>query len=141
MVYIFLALLLYTAAILFGAAAARNANTTLVTALNNIVSAIIPIAIAIPLIASKTLHNQKYGLVLAGISGIFVSLFVLALNKSFLFNKVAVVIPVVFGGMIFLTAVLSAVIFKEKIGTTQGVGLLVLGLGLVIIIYARVTAK
>lgn len=141
MLYIFLALLLYTAAILFGAAAARSANTTVVTAVNNLVSAIIPIAIAVPLIASKSLHNQKHGLILAGISGVFVSLFVLMLNKSFLFNKVAVVIPVVFGGMIFLTAILSAFIFKEKIGLTQGIGLIVLGIGLSIVIYARATTK
>ncbi len=63
----------------------------------------------------------------------------MALNRSYSVNKVAIVAPIVFGGAIFLSAILSNIFFKEKIGLLQGVGLGFLGIGLIIIIYARAT--
>jgi hypothetical protein len=65
----------------------------------------------------------------------------MALNKSYALNKVAIVVPIVFGGAIFLSTILSGFIFKEKIGFLQGVGLGFLGIGLILIIYARAVAK
>lgn len=61
----------------------------------------------------------------------------MTLNKSYSVNKVAIVAPIVFGGAIFFSAILSSFIFKEKIGSVQGIGLAFLGIGLALIIYAR----
>jgi multidrug transporter EmrE-like cation transporter len=139
MIYLVLALLLYTAAILIGAVASRNANTNLVSAITNLISIIIPVIVAAPLLAKKNLTHQKYGLVMAAIGGIVVSLFVLALNKSFTQNKIGIVTPVVFGGAILLSTSLSYFIFKEKVSGVEGVGLALMLGGLIVLLYARAT--
>ncbi len=141
MIYLILALLLYTIAILIGASASRNANTNLVAAVTNTFSVIIPLLIVLPALTKKTYQTQKYGIFMAALGGIVVSLFVLALSKSFTQNKVGIIAPVVFGGAIFLSAILSFFIFKEKLTITEGVGLGIVGVGLAVIIYARATSS
>jgi multidrug transporter EmrE-like cation transporter len=141
MVYLILALLLYTAAILIGAFASRNANTSLVSAITNIVSIIIPTLVAIPVIAKKNgLNTQKYGILMAALGGIVISLFVLTLNKSFTQNKIGIITPVVFGGAILLSTLLSYFLFKEKITAIEGAGLVLMLCGFAILIYARATS-
>ena len=141
MIYIFLATVFYSAAILVGAYASRMANTNLVAALINIVSAIIPTVVAIPLLNKATLQNQRMGFIAALIAGILIALFSIALTKSYAVNKVGAVVPIVFGGSIFISALLSFVIFKEKITAFQGIGLGFLAIGLIIVTYARITGK
>jgi uncharacterized membrane protein len=141
MIYILLAMLFYTCAIILGAVASRNANTNLVAAISNIISAIIPVSVIIPILNKKLFTNSKYGVVMSVLTGIAIALFTMALTKSYSTNKVAIVAPVVFGGAIFLSSLLSYFFFKEKISFIQGVGLALLGLGLIFIIYARSTGR
>ena len=141
MVFIILALLFYSAAIMFGAYASRNANSNLVSAVMNILSAVIPIAVVIPILSKKLIGDSRLGILYAAIAGVAIALFTMALNKSYSVNKVAIVAPIVFGGAIFLSAILSNIFFKEKIGLLQGLGLGFLGIGLILIIYARATVK
>ena len=141
MIYIFLSLILYTAAIIIGTLASRNANTNLVSAITTSVSMLIPVATVIPLINSKTFQNSKMGIIYAIIGGIIIALFTMTLNKSFSINKVAIVSPIVFGGAIFLTAILGYVVFKEQISRFQTIGLFFLAIGLGLIIYARWTGR
>ncbi len=141
MIFIILALLFYTAAIMLGAYASRNANSNLVSAVMNILSAVIPVAVVIPIVSKKLLVDSRIGILYAVVAGVAIALFTMALNKSYSVNKVAIVTPIVFGGAIFLSAILSNIFFKEKIGLLQGVGLGLLGLGFVLIIYARATVK
>lgn len=139
MIYLFLALIFYTGVVLTGAAAARNANITLVAAISNLVSAIIPIILVIPLLNKQTFTTQKIGVYWALIDGVFIALFALALFKSFTENKVGVVAPIIYGGTILLSTVLSYFIFKEKINLTEGIGLALILAGFSVIIYARAT--
>ena len=141
MVYIFLALIFYTAAILVGAYASRMANTNLVAALINIVSAIIPTIVAIPLLNKANIQNQRLGFIAALVAGALIALFSIALTKSYSQNKVAIVAPIVFGGSIFLSAILSYFFLKEKVTLIEGLGLLILGGGLLVILYARFTGR
>lgn len=137
MIYIFLALICYSIAIILGASAARNLNSNLAAGIINTVSAIIPIAIAIPLITKKNLGSHKFGLIMSVLAGIMIALFVMAINKAYAQNKVGIVAPVVFGGAIFLSTTLSYFIFKEKVSQLQFIGLLVLAVGFSLVIYAR----
>ncbi len=139
MVYLVLALLFYTAAILIGATASRNANTNLVSAIVNTISALVTISVLIPILSKKNFTGHKYGVLMAVLGGIVIGLFTMTLNKSFTQNKVGIVAPIVFGGAIFLSTVLSYFIFKEKITALEGIGLALLGIGFAIIIYARAT--
>lgn len=137
MVYIFAAMLLYTVAILFATVASHNANATLVNAILNTVSAIVPVGLFLTFINKTHFQSSKLGIVASIIAGILIALFGIALSKSYAANKVAVVIPIVFGGSIFLSAILSVFFLNEKITFLQLIGLLFLAIGLGFIIYAR----
>lgn len=141
MIFIILSMLLYTVATLAGAAASRHLNTNIQTAITNTVSAFVPIIVAANLVAKKTFSPNRFGILMAVLSGMAVGLFVMALNKSFSVNKVGIVTPVVFGGAIFLSTLLSYFIFKEKVSLLQGIGLLLLAAGFITIIYAQVIGK
>src|SRR5438445_12999442 len=97
MLYIILALLLYTAAILIGTFASRITDSNLVTAIVNIVSTIIPTIVVFPILNRKLFENAKLGIVMAVVGGIIIALFTMALNKSFAVNKVEIVSQIVFG--------------------------------------------
>lgn len=141
MIYIFLALVFYTVAILLGAAASRNANTNLVSAIMNTISAVIPVALVASLLSKKFIISQKFGVLMAVAGGVCVALFVMAINKAYSFNKVGIVAPIVFGGAIFLSTILSYFIFKEKVSQLQFIGLIILGVGFGFVIYARATGR
>jgi drug/metabolite transporter (DMT)-like permease len=141
MVYIILALLLYTAVTLLGTAASRHANTNVVSAIEAAVSAVVPLVVVIPMIGKKSVQNQRFGIVMSVLCGIAIGLFTLALVKSFSENKVGVVTPVVFGGAIFLSTILGYFIYKEKVSALHLVGLVFLGIGFGIVIYARAYNK
>ena len=141
MIYIFLASILYTVGIMFGSAASRSANTNLVAGIMNIVSALLPIALVIPILNAKTFANSKMGIIYAIIAGLLIALFTMALGKAFTENKVAIVSPLVFGGAIFLSTILSYFIFKEQVSRFQAFGLFFLAIGLGLVIYARWTGR
>lgn len=141
MIYLFIALIFYAIAILFGTAASRNVNTNLAAGLQNVLAAVIPLAVAIPFISKKAIQSHKFGIVMALLGGISIAIFAMALNKSFAMNKVGIVTPIVFGGAIFLSTLLSTIVFKEKITAIEALGLTVLAIGFGIIIYARAVAE
>jgi drug/metabolite transporter (DMT)-like permease len=141
MIYLVFACLLYTAAVLIGTTASRNANTNIVSAITNAVSVVVPILVAAPALSKKSISGHKYGLWMAALGGVVIGLFVLALNKSFSENKVGIVTPIVYGGTILLSTVLSYFIFKEKITMLEGFGLVFVLVGLALVAYARTTAS
>ena len=139
MIYIFAAMILYTVAILVGAAASRNLHPVITSAVMNTVAAAIPIAAMVPLIGKKVVVGSGLGIWLAIAAGALIALFTLAITKSYAENKIGIVAPMIFGGAILLSTVLSALIYKEKISVIEGVGLAVLAVGFAIITYARAT--
>jgi drug/metabolite transporter (DMT)-like permease len=139
-IYLLLAVVFYSLAVLIGASASRNANTNLVSFINTLFSAIIPFFVVLPVLSKKAVTNQRYGLAMAALGGVVISIFVLLLSKSFTQNKIGIITPVVYGGTIFLSTIASYFIFKEKISLLEGTGLTIVLLGLIIIIYARATA-
>ncbi len=141
MIYIFLSLVFYTGVVVVSTFASRTANSVIVSAIVNLVSTILPVILAVPILAKSGIGNQKIGIIAAIISGIFVALFSLFLNKSFAENKVGIVAPIVYGGTILLSTLISYFIFKEKVSLIEGLGLSVLTVGFLIIIYARFTGN
>lgn len=141
MLYIFLATIFYTGAIMMGAIASRLINSSIVSAISNSISAILPIIVVLPLVNKRVIENGKLGILSAICAGICIAFFALSINKSFQVNKVAIVSPIVFGGMIFLTAILSYFFLKEKLTPVHLVGLSFLGVGLILIIYSAFSTK
>ncbi|MBI2588804.1 hypothetical protein HYW35_01140 [Candidatus Saccharibacteria bacterium] len=140
MIYIILAALIYTAVILVVVSASRNASTNLVTAVSNFFAVFIPLVLVVPSLSRKVWHSQKYGILMAAASGILIGIFALLINKSYSVNKVGIVTPIVLGGSIFLSTIASYFIFKERITLTEAAGLVLLGLGLLVLIYVRATS-
>ncbi len=141
MIYILIAGIFYTAALLSIAAASRRIDSSLVNGIGNTISAIIPLIIAIPFLNKATLVQGKAGVGFALLAGVCIAIFGLALGKSFAVNKVGIVSPLVFGGAIFLTTMLSTIFFKEKVSLVQGIGLFFVMIGLSFVVYARATGK
>lgn len=143
MVFIIVAAVFYSIAIILSTIASRKIDTNLAAGIGNLIAAIIPIAIAAPLLNKKllTVPDSRFGMIMEILAGICVALFTMALTKSFSINKVAIVVPIVFGGSIFLSAILSTIFLKEKITLTESFGLSVLLIGLGIITYARLSGR
>jgi drug/metabolite transporter (DMT)-like permease len=139
MLYIFVALGTYTAAVLIGTAASRALNPILLSGVVNSVSAVLPIILAYPLLSRSTFTESRYGIVLGIVAGILIAIFTIALNKSYAVNKVAIVSPIVFGGSIVLSSIIGSIIFKEHLARLEMIGLAVVSIGIALIIYAKVT--
>ena len=126
---------------MLGAYASRNSNVTLASLAINFFSLVAP-ALVLIIIAFRDRSAEiskfgKYGLVASICAGLSVGLAVVLINKSFSINKVGIVIPLVFAGVIILSTLLSVFIFKEKVTLLQGLGLGVIALGFGIVTYAK----
>lgn len=141
MAYILFALVFYVVAVMTATVASRSLNSNFAALIANAVSVIVPLVVVAQVWSKKLLEHGSTGIVMAILNGLAISVFVLLLNKSFQVNKVAIVIPVIYGGTIFLTAVLSYIFFKEKISQFQLYGLVLIGAGILSIIYAALSGK
>ncbi|MCA9346287.1 hypothetical protein KC960_02250 [Candidatus Saccharibacteria bacterium] len=135
MVYIFLALITYSTAMLIATYANRHANVSLVALIVNVISVIVPLILFFGARRDKT--STKNGIIAAFLGGLIISVFTLALGKSYEQNNVAIVAPIVFGGAIVITSVASLFLFKEKIVPMQAVGLVLVAIGLGLVVYSR----
>lgn len=140
MFYVIAAMLLYTFAILVSTSAVRNVNSNLAAGITTLVSAIIPVLIVLPVLTKKAITSHKFGVSMAILAGVLLAFFTLSINRAYVNTKVGIVTPIIFGGAIFLSSILSIFIFKEKIEPLQGVGLFLLLVGFAFIIYAKATA-
>jgi drug/metabolite transporter (DMT)-like permease len=141
MIYIFIAMLFYSVAIVLGAVASRHLNSNLSAGLMNLISAVVPMVVAAPFLSKKTLETQKFGLIMALLAGVCITVFAMALTKSYALNKVGIIAPIVFGGALFLSTLLSYLFLKEKVTALQVIGFVFLLIGLGFVSYARATGK
>ncbi len=139
MIYILLTLVFFTITIMLNTVAARHAHPAIVAIVTSLVGGFVPLMYILTTNIKQNSGNQKFGIIMSVLCGLAVGLYVMALSKSFSENKVALVVPVVYGGAILLTGVLSYFIFKEKIALIEGFGLVFVLIGLSILIYAKAT--
>jgi uncharacterized membrane protein len=137
MLYLILSMFIFTGVILTATAASRHVNSNVVSLITEAVSVIAPLVLVIFTVSKKTVSGHGYGLWMAALSGLLVGFYVLTFNKALTENKVGVVAPVIFGGGLFLSAVLSYFLFNEKLGVLEAIGLVLMLAGLLTIIYAR----
>ena len=138
MIAIALATVFYSVFLLLNTIAARMIDPVVAAALVTGVSALLPITIALRSQTGSLSPIQ--GIVAAVAAGFCIALYSIFLNRSFVTEKVGVVVPIVYGGSLVITTVLSFVLFRERIGGLQAVGLLVMLVGMGIVIYARIVA-
>lgn len=140
MLYIFVALVFYTLGILALTLASRKSDAVVVTAIGNIVASLIPITLMLFKFKVSEIFNNKQGVLFAGLSGVCIAIFGIAIARAYSSNNVGIVVPIVFGGSIFLSTVLSYFLFGEKVGTVQSIGLTFIFIGLLLVIYTRMYA-
>ncbi len=141
MLYLILSALLLTVAILVGTAASRHADAAAIAILSSAMAIVIPFIVLVPkLVAKHSFAGQGFGLAMGALSGLFIGVYVLTLTKSLAETKVGIVAPVVYGGAIVLSTVLSYIIYKEKLTLLEGVGLGLVVAGLALVMYARAHA-
>jgi uncharacterized membrane protein len=138
MFYIFVALVFYTLSILALTAASRKADASIVNTFSNIVTILIPLIVMLLKFKLTEILNDKNAILFAVLSGVCIALFGLAISKAYATNNVGIVAPIVFGGSIFLSTILSYFIFGEKVGNLQTVGLALIFLGLCVVVYTRI---
>lgn len=141
MIYIFLAMVFYAVATLFISSASRNMQSTLAVAIVNAISALIPIAVLVPIFNKKMVTNHWTAVIMAILGGACIAGFGIAISRAYTVNKVGIVVPIVFGGAIFLSTILSYFFLKEKVSLLQALGLVLVGLGFGVITYARATNR
>jgi drug/metabolite transporter (DMT)-like permease len=139
MIYLLIAMFLFTAASLLGAAASRRFDPSFISAIINIVAVFPPVILSAALFSKKTLDTQKPAIFMAICAGILIGFFAMTIGKSYTVNKVGVVVPVIYGGTILLTTVLSYFIFKESLRPLELSGLFFVLIGISVLIYARAT--
>lgn len=140
MFYLIAAIVLFTAVSLFSAGASRRISPNLATLILNVFSIVAPLTIIAFAKAKDITVSTKSGLVMAVMAGLSVGLFGFFINKSYAINKVGVVTPVIFGGTILLSTILSYFIFKESLKGLEIAGLALILLGIGLIVYTRSVA-
>ncbi|MBI5357547.1 EamA family transporter [Candidatus Saccharibacteria bacterium] len=140
MFYLMAAIVLFTAVSMFSAGASRRISPNLATLILNVFSIVAPLTIIAFAKAKDITVSTKSGLVMAVMAGLSVGLFGFFINKSYAINKVGVVTPVIFGGTILLSTILSYFIFKESLKGLEIAGLALILLGIGLIVYTRSVA-
>lgn len=134
--WILLAAVLYALFQVFVSRTAGKIDATLPGVIGNIVAVIVPLTIFIYLKFIKRAElfpTTTTGVVYSLLAGVAVALYGIALVKSFERADTALVIPVVFGGAIAVSTLISWVFFKEQVTLLQLVGivLVVAGIGFI----------
>jgi len=140
MLYLILATLLITGVLMFSAAASRRADTSFVTLIINVTSVLIPFIFVSLVLTKKSFSIQMPALAFAIATGLCLGLYGMMINKSLSLLKVGIVVPIIFGGGILLSTVLSYFIFKETLKSFELIGLTLVLAGISFIIYSRAAA-
>lgn len=143
MVYIFLALIPYVVFVLANRYASQRLDAGLVVAIVNIVAAVVLVGfVALKSGKPSAEHIQQHvgAYSVATIGGLGVALYSFFLAKAFASTNVAIVLPLVLGGIIVLGSLAAYVVFREKVSPLQLAGLLVVVLGMGMIVLAKLRA-
>ena len=140
MIYVLLALIPFTVFMLAARYANQRIDPVVSVLIVNLLSFLIPAIIAvITKTKLKIAHSPKDGIAVAILAGAGISAYSYLMAKAMSTTNVAIVSPILWGGVIVTSTIGAAVLFHEKINTMQivGLALVVVGIGLVIVSKAR----
>lgn len=138
--YIFLATIFYSAFQLFVSRTAGKIDATLPGVIGNTVAVLIPLGVFFYLQFIKRaelLTTTKSGVTFSILAGVAVAIYGIFLVKAFERAETAVVIPIVFGGSILLSTLISWIFFKETASTQSVIGTLLVVGGILLISFAK----
>ncbi|HZM63809.1 MAG TPA: EamA family transporter [Candidatus Saccharimonadales bacterium] len=140
MVYIFLALIPYVVFVLANRYASQRIDVAMVVAIVNIVATIVLVGLVAVKSGKPTaehLNTHMMSYIAAAIGGLGIAAYSFFLAKAFAMTNVAIVLPLVLGGIIVLGSLAAYVVFREKINVLQLAGLVVVVIGMGIIVFAK----
>lgn len=86
---------------------------------------------------AKLIASTTSGVMYSILAGISIALFSIFLIKSFERGGLAYVVPLIYGGSIVLASLTGWMIFKESISFLHGIGIVVIVIGLVCVVIAK----
>lgn len=143
MVYIFLALIPYVIFVLANRYASQRIDSGLVVAVINIVAAVVLtclVALRPDKLSAEHISSHAPAYIAAAIGGLGVAFYSLFLSKAFAVTNVAIVLPLVLGGIIVLGSLAAFIVFREKVNLLQLLGLIVVVVGMGMIVLSKLRA-
>ncbi|MEK7170812.1 MAG: hypothetical protein AAB774_00710 [Patescibacteria group bacterium] len=134
--YIVLATLFYSGFQLFVSRTAGKIDATLPGVIGNFVAVVIPLGVFLYLRFVKRAElfpTTTSGVIFSVLAGVAVAIYGIFLVKAFERADTAFVIPLVFGGSILLSTLISWVVFKEHASTQSVLGTLLIVSGIILI--------
>lgn len=138
---IVIATLGYAAFQFFSAKAGGKIDGGLVPVIVNLVGVFAPLALLLGKIMNKgqLLPTQRTGMIYAILAGFSIAAFAVAFHKIFQHGgNLSVVSPLIFGGAIALSTLLSLIFLKETVSAQHILGIVLVFVGLALISLARV---
>lgn len=134
---IILAILSYTTAILAFGRGPLTADSNLVGTIINFIGMLVPLVLFV--LSSVSIKESKpTGLWWALAGGVAIGIFTLALTRIFASGQaVSFVTPLVYGGSVALSAIISFLFFGEKIPMLQAVGIGVIIIGIFVVVFSK----
>ncbi len=134
---IIIATILYSVfAILLNRAAGRI-DATVGTVVYLCASGVAALAIWLVQGFGKKTPTTSSGLAYSVLAGVTVAVFSILLLKVFARSPVSYVMPIIYGGVVVLTALAGWLLFKERISGIQAAGLLLIVFGIGLVIFSR----
>lgn len=124
----------------FSAKAGGKIDGGLVPIIVNVVAVIVPLIVLASKLANKghLLPTQRSGLIFAALAGFGIAIFAIAFHKIFQYGgNLSYISPVIFGGAIGMSAVMSLIFLKESITFYHAAGIFMIVAGMVLIAVAK----
>ncbi len=140
LVLIIIATIGYTFFQFFSAKAGGKIDGGLVPVVVNIFAVLIPLTFLLVKVFNKSqfLHTQRIGLFYAILAGVSIAVFAMAFQKIFQQGgNLSYVSPLIFGGAIALSTILSVIFLKESVTRLHLAGIFLVASGLCLISFAR----
>lgn len=138
-----IALVFYTLFQVFIGQSGGKIDANLSAFIFNGLGAIIPITLYFLYKLSKktsAVPSTKMGVIYSVLGGVAIAIFSIALVKAFeKGGNISLVIPLVYGGSIVLSALIGSIWFEEKVDAWHLLGLVLISLGFVVIVLANST--
>ena len=136
-----IALVFYTLFQVFIGQSGGKIDANLSAFIFNGLGALIPITIYILYKLSRKANivpSTKIGVIYSILGGIAIAIFSIALVKAFeKGGNISLIIPLVYGGSIVLSALIGSIWYREKIDAWHLLGLVLITLGFIVIVLAK----
>lgn len=140
LILIIFATITYTLFDVFAAQAGNKIDANFSSVIFNGLGMIIPLIIYIYykfVNGVQLVSTTTSGIIYSILAGVSIAVFSVLLIKIFEQGGLAYAVPLIYGGVICLTALIGWFFFKENISLLQGVGIMVIAMGIILVVVSK----